>query len=88
VTIAGTNAYVAEYFTDTVAVIPLEAKAGSRADTIPLGPKPQLAARQRGRMLFNDATLCVEQWQSCASCHPDARTDGLNWDLLNDGMAI
>jgi len=26
-------------------------------------------------------------WQSCASCHPnDARVDGLNWDLLNDGI--
>ena len=26
-------------------------------------------------------------WQSCATCHPnDARMDGLNWDLLNDGM--
>ena len=86
VTVAGSNAYVAEYFTDTVAVIPLEAKAGSRAGTIALGPKPQLTARRRGRMLFNDAALCFEQWQSCASCHPDARTDGLNWDLLNDGM--
>jgi len=86
VTIAGSNAYVAEYFTDTVAVVPLEADSGSRAGTMPLGPKPQLTARRRGRMLFNDAALCVQQWQSCASCHPDARTDGLNWDLLNDGM--
>jgi cytochrome c peroxidase len=38
-------------------------------------------------MLFNDASLCFQQWQSCASCHPgDARIDGLNWDLLNDGI--
>lgn len=22
----------------------------------------------------------------CASCHPDGRVDGLNWDLLNDGI--
>ena len=37
-------------------------------------------------MYFQDATLCFQQWQSCASCHPnDARVDGLNWDLLNDG---
>jgi cytochrome c peroxidase len=37
-------------------------------------------------MYFHDATLCFQQWQSCASCHPNnARIDGLNWDLLNDG---
>lgn len=30
--------------------------------------------------------MCFHQWQSCASCHPDARTDGLNWDLPNDGL--
>ncbi|MDR2755027.1 MAG: c-type cytochrome, partial [Planctomycetaceae bacterium] len=29
--------------------------------------------------------LCQEHWQSCATCHPDARSDTLNWDLLNDG---
>jgi cytochrome c peroxidase len=39
-------------------------------------------------MLFNDAQLCFQGWQSCASCHDvDGRTDALNWDLLNDGVA-
>jgi cytochrome c peroxidase len=38
-------------------------------------------------MYFNDGTLCYQGWQSCASCHSsDARVDGMNWDLLNDGM--
>jgi cytochrome c peroxidase len=38
-------------------------------------------------MLFNNASLCFQGWQSCATCHLDnARVDGLNWDLLNDGM--
>jgi cytochrome c peroxidase len=42
---------------------------------------------RRGEMLFNDATLCFQGWQSCASCHShDGRVDGLNWDLLNDGI--
>jgi cytochrome c peroxidase/DNA-binding beta-propeller fold protein YncE len=42
---------------------------------------------RRGEALFNDATLCFQGWQSCASCHSeDARVDGLNWDLLNDGL--
>src|ERR1039458_3752089 len=42
---------------------------------------------RRGEMYFNDATICFQGWQSCASCHDDdARVDGLNWDLLNDGI--
>jgi DNA-binding beta-propeller fold protein YncE len=38
-----------------------------------------------GDFYFNDATICLQGWQSCASCHPEGRMDGLNWDLLNDG---
>jgi mono/diheme cytochrome c family protein len=42
---------------------------------------------RKGEMLWNDATMCFQGWQSCASCHSsDARVDGLNWDLLNDGI--
>ena len=42
---------------------------------------------RRGEFFFNDASLCFQGWQSCASCHSDdARVDGLNWDLLNDGI--
>ena len=41
----------------------------------------------KGDMYFHDATICFQNWQSCATCHPnDAHMDGLNWDLLNDGM--
>ena len=32
---------------------------------------------RKGEQYFNDATLCFQKWQSCASCHPDARADGL-----------
>ncbi len=37
-------------------------------------------------MLFNDGRFCFQQWLSCATCHPDGRTGGLNWNLLNDGV--
>lgn len=50
-----------------------------------LAPKPRLTTRRRGEIVFHDATACLEQWMSCVTCHPDARSDGLNWDLLNDG---
>jgi cytochrome c peroxidase len=40
-----------------------------------------------GEFYFNDAGICFQGWQSCGSCHSeDARVDGLNWDLLNDGI--
>ena len=41
---------------------------------------------RRGEFLFNDGTHCFQRWLSCTSCHPDARADSVNWDLLNDGM--
>jgi len=82
----GSEIYVAEYFSDTVAAVdPREAGAASPR-TIPLGPVPRLTQERRGELLFNDATICYQQWQSCASCHPDGRVDGLNWDLMNDGQ--
>ncbi|MDR1381803.1 MAG: beta-propeller fold lactonase family protein [Tannerella sp.] len=40
---------------------------------------------RRGELAFCDASICYQQWQSCASCHPDGRADGLNWDQQNDG---
>ena len=109
--VAGSKVYVAEYFSDSVAVFDLaggapaetahgarsvspaeaalEVGPGDRASpvrSIALGPAPVLTPQRWGKMLFNDATLCFEHWQSCASCHPDARMDGLNWDLMNDGI--
>lgn len=64
----------------------LEMPLGAKASSIALGPEPKLTPERRGQMLFGDAALCFQHWQSCTSCHPDARVDGLNWDLLNDGL--
>ena len=86
VAVVGDRAYVAEYFTDTLAVVDLKSQAAAPVTQIALGPKPQLTQERRGEMLFFDATICFQHWQSCGSCHPDARVDGLNWDLPNDGL--
>jgi cytochrome c peroxidase len=46
-----------------------------------------MSAERRGEMLFHDAQYCTEKWLSCASCHPsEGRPDGLNWDLMLDGV--
>jgi YVTN family beta-propeller protein len=84
-TFAGSRLFVAEYFSDSLAVLDLAAGPDESARTIALGPPPQLTRQRRGELLFHDATICYQQWQSCASCHPDGRVDGLNWDLMNDG---
>jgi cytochrome c peroxidase len=63
----------------------LEAGKSPAARSLALGPKHTLSAERKGEIFFNDADLCFQKWQSCASCHPDGRADGLNWDLLNDG---
>ncbi len=85
--IIGSNIYVAEYFTDSLTLVDINKTAGIKSTALPLGPTPQLTQKRRGEMLFHDASLCFQHWQSCSSCHPGgARVDALNWDLLNDGL--
>lgn len=78
--------FVAVYFSDKLAVVDLEAPPARQVQLIPLGPPPRLSLVRQGEMNFHDAWLCFQHWQSCASCHPDARVDALNWDLMNDGL--
>jgi len=86
-TIIGDKAYVAEYFTDSIAIVDINSESRFKTTSIALGPKTDMTTVRKGEMLFNNAELCFQGWQSCASCHPsDARADALNWDLLNDGL--
>jgi YVTN family beta-propeller protein len=84
--VIGTTVYTAIYFSDLVAVVDLEDKSYYPVKVIRLGPEPEMTVQRRGEMHFHDADFCFQHWQSCSSCHPDARVDGLNWDLLNDGL--
>jgi len=84
--VIGSKVYIAVYFSDMIAMVDLEDKSYHPVTAVRLAPEPVLTIHRRGEMFFHDADLCFQQWQSCASCHPDARVDGLNWDLLNDGI--
>jgi hypothetical protein len=86
VAVIGTKAYVAQYFSDSLAVVDLAPKPEKPVTTLALGLAPKMTVERRGEMLFNDGTICFQHWQSCASCHPDSRVDALNWDLMNDGL--
>ena len=82
----GNRILIPEYFTDSLSVVDLDASPYRRVQSVALGPTREPSTVRRGEILFNDGAICFQGWQSCATCHPDARTDGLNWDLLNDGM--
>ena len=84
--VSGHRAFVAGYFSGDLAVVDFD-QPRPVVTRIPLSSGTPLASVRRGEMLFSDARLCFQEWQSCASCHSaDGRVDGLNWDLLNDGI--
>ncbi|MBI4976598.1 MAG: c-type cytochrome [Spirochaetes bacterium] len=83
--VSGGNAYVPGFFSDSISVVDL-ASGEYDVTTVMLASNRTMSIERKGEMLFNDASICFQQWQSCASCHPDARVDGFNWDLLNDGL--
>jgi len=83
----GSTAFVAEFFSDSLSIVDLSCEMRPKVRSFPLGATGPMTQVRRGEMLFNDAALCFQGWQSCASCHTDqARADSLNWDLVNDGM--
>lgn len=84
--VVGKVIYTGNYFSDNLSRVDTTAPVW-RAQSLPLGPQQPMDILRQGEFLFNDATICFQGWQTCASCHSyDARVDGLNWDLLNDGI--
>jgi YVTN family beta-propeller protein len=85
--IVGTKVFAGEYFSDSLAVVHIDPEERADVKSVALGPKKDVTIVRKGEMLFHDASICFQQWQSCSSCHPgEGRHDALNWDLLNDGM--
>ncbi len=84
VTVANGKAYIGQYFTGDIAVLDITAKQAGAPLTV--AQQPANDAVRTGEILFSDANLCYQKWQSCLSCHPDALADGLNWDNMNDGL--
>ncbi len=87
VTMVGDTVYTPLYYADALATVKLS-DAVAKPNQIALGAPVDLSKDRvrRGEVLWNDGAACFQQWQSCASCHPDGRVDGLNWDLVNDGI--
>ncbi len=81
--LADNRLFVPTYFSDTLNVMDTRTHALSQAD---LNPGRVESSIDKGEKYFHDATLCFQHWQSCIGCHPEARADGMNWDLMNDGI--
>ena len=79
----GKTLYVANYLDDSVQVVDVE--NASLVHTIPLGGPKEISLARRGEALFNDARRSSNQWYSCATCHADGHTNGLDFDTMNDG---
>lgn len=79
------HAYIPTYFSDTLNIISLSQPTDIKTAALVINRTESDA--EKGEKYFNDASYCFQNWQSCNGCHPgEARTDGLNWDNLNDGI--
>jgi DNA-binding beta-propeller fold protein YncE len=80
--IFGNTVYIAEYFSDSLSIVDITTKEVTQ--TL-LGPQVPPEPCRLGQIYYYDAKETFQKWLSCNSCHPDARSDALNWDLANDG---
>ena len=79
------RAYVAAYFSGSLEWVDFE-KPKAETGNITLGEQPAETDARHSERLFYDASVSFRGWQSCSTCHVDGRSDGLNWDLTNDGV--
>lgn len=76
--------YIPTYFADILNVMDISTR---EVKAIVMNPDRKESNIHKGEKYFNDADKCFQNWQSCNGCHPgDARMDGMNWDLMNDGV--
>jgi cytochrome c2 len=76
--------YAPTYFADVLNMIDV---SSGELTAVAINPDREETTVHLGEKYFNDATKCFQHWQSCNGCHPgDARMDGMNWDLMNDGI--
>lgn len=78
----GSKVYLTGYFSQTINSFDINASIITTSKHA-LADEKSLTAERKGESYFYDANLCVGHWQSCQSCHPFTRPDGLNW-ILSD----
>lgn len=81
--ISGNIAYVGFYFSAAVDAVNLTDLSIANLTVV---EQPAADAARTGEMLFADGTKFYQQWETCLSCHPEARSGAFNWDELGDGI--
>ena len=82
--LSGDKLIVPTYFADVLNIMDVNTQA---ITSVEMNPDREESIENRGERYFNDASNCFQNWQSCNGCHPgDGRSDGMNWDLMNDGV--
>ncbi|MCA9066320.1 MAG: hypothetical protein KDA96_24805, partial [Planctomycetaceae bacterium] len=78
------HAFVVNRFDDSISVISLTSEKPEVQSTVSLGNQRELTEPERGEQFFYDATVSLDGWYSCHSCHTDGHTNGLLADTLGD----
>lgn len=75
-------AFVVDQYADALARVDLTLQ--EVAETISLGPRPDLSLAQKGEVLYHDSRLAHDRWMSCHSCHADGHANGQMNDNFSD----
>ncbi len=78
------RAFVANRFDDSITVISLASETPLVESTISLGDVRELTAAEQGEQIFYDASVSLDGWFSCHSCHTDGHTNGQRADTFGD----
>jgi hypothetical protein len=79
-----TRAFIANRFDDSITVVSLGGKAPVVETTISLGDIRELTLAEQGEQTFYDASVSLDGWFSCHSCHTDGHTNGQRADTFGD----
>lgn len=79
----GKTLIAANYFGNSLQILDID--SGVVSGEITLGGQAKPDEVRQGEMLFYDAEKSFNQWYSCATCHTDSHTNGLDFDTMNDG---
>ena len=82
----GGTAYVAQYFSDSLAVVALIRLADPVAADDRLGAELPWTHRAARRTAFRGRTLCYQKLAELCQLSSRPRGDASNWDLMNDGI--
>lgn len=84
ISIIDNKVYIAGHFSDSLYKTEVSSLSPATGQRFALGESKPMNGERQGEFNFFDGYNCVQQWQSCFSCHPYWRPDALNWMLASE----